>query len=237
MRKIPTKPEDLFFKSGKSTLDQALQFLIDTRNYVAQLKVPDEYKHYRQIAHSGDTKIVGGDKNRPAILDASYKHMGGDRLSISFPIFTPAQSPVSSVPRHAIAINWDKLRMKFNSNSNRSVKIENSHINTGLTVTNLLEAFTMMLEDYNVELDFDTQKIGFSLPEATRYVEVSVENTEIDFEKGRTIIQTFVHCNAQTPQELQQDIYNALGLSIQTPPIQIQSGQSSPVQTPPIYKL
>lgn len=53
MIKVPTKPEDFYWKSGKGNLDQALQFLIDTRNYVAQLTLTEGY---RQMAHSGDAR-------------------------------------------------------------------------------------------------------------------------------------------------------------------------------------
>lgn len=202
MVEVPTKPEDFFWESGKSDFKQALQFLIDTRNYVAQLKIP-EGRHYMQMAHSDDKKPVGGDKQRPAVLDASYPYFGRHLLSISLPIWTPADQPVT----------FSKRKMTLREAITKAiwpetqVNLDEYHINTGFTGTNLQEAFLTVLEAYSIKTR--APKIGHSHVEGTVYIETSLENSA-DFEKGRKIIQAYVHGNAETPEELIQDIQRAL---------------------------
>ena len=204
-----TKPEDLYWESSKGDFKQALQFLIDTRDYVAQLEVPEDY---RQHAHSGDPNPVRGDATAPAVLDASYRHMGGDRISISVPDLTPQQNPVTFYERD---MTW-KERFTKAVKPGTKINLETHRINTGFNTPFLQEALIKVLEHYDIEVDYDSNKCGFCLQEGTLYVESSVN--PVHFDKGRKIIQAYVHGNAQTPEELQADIDKAVASALHPQP-------------------
>jgi len=203
MTRIPTKPEDFHWEDGKSGFREALQFLIDTRNFVANLEVP-EGEHYMQIAHSDDDKPVGGDPRRPAVLDASYPFFERHLLSISVPIWTPGQQLFEFSKRK---MTW-KEAFKKAIWPDTQINLETFKRNTGLTSMNLQAAFEKVLDAYGIK--YRDTKIGFYEPEGTAYVETNLIHSA-DYEKGRKIIQAYVHGNAQTPEELQGDIAKALG--------------------------
>lgn len=204
MGKIPTKPEDLFWESGKGDLEQALQFLIDTRNYIAQLTPPEE--GYIQLPHSGDPNPVGGNLSRPAVLDASYRHMGGDRISISIPIFTPQETPIIHFERKMTLGE----RFKKALYPETKINLHDYKLNTGFCAPYLHEALLTVLDHYDLPMDKGSSKVGYCLPEQTYYVETSVDKDH--FERGRKIIQAYVHGSAQTPEELKADIDRALDI-------------------------
>jgi hypothetical protein len=172
------------------------------------LPVPEDY---RQHAHSGDTVPVGGDETKPAVLDASYRHMGGDRISISIPEFTPQQHPITHFERKMTL--REHLAKAWNPKA--KINLQDYRINTGFSTPFLHEALLKVLDHYGISVDTDSNKCGFSRPEQTLYVESSVDPDH--FDKGRKIIQAYVHGNAQTPEELKADIDEALGLSQRQP--------------------
>ena len=204
MARIPKTPEDFYWKSGSKDVRAAMQFLIDTRNYVANIEIPNDYSFYRQIAHSDDEKIPGGDPNRPAVLDASYDHMAGKRLSISLPIFTPAQEAISFTPHRPTLSERFKKLLKPDT----KIPKEDIKVNTGFHGPALQECFLLLLNHYGIQ--HDTPKIGYYTPEMTAYIETTLEHPERDFDKGRRIIQAFVHGNAETPEQLMADIQRVL---------------------------
>lgn len=217
VKPVPQSPDDFYWESGKGDLNQALQFLIDLRRYVGNLEVP-EGKQYRQIPHSGDPKPVGGDVRKPAVLDASYEHFGNDYLSISWPNFTPGQKEwiiffPKKVPLREMFVNGLK---NFFSASVAKPQEQDFRINTGLHGPNLQEAVQTVLKAYGINYSSDTAKLGYCLPEGTNYYEVTVDDAA-EYEKGRRLIQAFVHGNAETPQQLKAEIDQALGVRSPAP--------------------
>lgn len=203
-----SSPDDFYWKASESTFEDALHFLVRTRMLVAQLAPPAD-RPYIQIAHSDDAKAVGGDPNRPAVLDASYEHFGVHRLSISLPDFTPHNEPV--------AFSMRKMSLKETLTKaiwpDTKINLEKFEVNTGFTYTNLKEALGCVLNHYGI--DSDESKIGYSRTEGTQYIETIVPYE--DFLKGRKIIQAYVHGTGNTAQRLQSDIENALD-NVQTTP-------------------
>lgn len=204
--KIPCGPADFYWKSGESTFDEGLQYLIDLRNYVANLEVPEDFDGYRQIAHSGDDKAVGHDVHRPAVLDACYENFfGRDYASISMPTFTPSQKPIEWGERKMTL--QEKLRKAVNPNT--KIDLSTYKINTGLHSGNISEAFVKVLDGFGIRFNQDSLKFGVSTVEFTAYTEVIVDTPD-DFRRAKAIVQAYVHGNAQTPAELKQDMDSAL---------------------------
>ncbi len=204
MAQTPTKPEEFDYEDGKGDIRAAMQFLIDARNYVAQIEIP-KGRPYMQMPHSDDTKIVGDDGKKPAILDASYIYFERPYLSISLPDFTPTQEMLTIIPRKITP--WDKLRKAFNPNA--KIITENYKINTGFTSGNLQDAFLTLLKHYGIEVKSGSTKIGHDRVSGTAYFESILQDPR-DYEKGRKIIQAYVHGEAETPEELTRDIQRAL---------------------------
>ena len=206
MVNIPKKPEDFYWESGKGDLRKALQFLIDTKNYVANLEVPKEFSHYRQIAHSGDKTAPGEDPSRPAVLNASYKHMGGNRVSFSFPIFTPAEWPARQLPYEPTF--RDKFRNLVDRNFSMP-KYGDVVVNTGFNAGTIQEAFLILLDSYRIRYESGSTKLGYYEPEMTSYIETTVDDPA-EHERGRRLMQVLAHSKAETPEQLFKEMNQAL---------------------------
>lgn len=93
----PIDPPNIKWPGSGASAPEHMQYLIDAREYISQMEVP-EGLHYLQVPHCGGPFV--GDKNRPAVLDASYDYRFFDEndkkggrvfASISVPRFTPLE--------------------------------------------------------------------------------------------------------------------------------------------------
>lgn len=199
--------ESFFYEDDVNDPDQAASFLLNLRDFVAQMPVPDG-THYVQMPHSDDTKIVGGDRKRPAILDASYPYFNSHLLSVSFPDFTPLSDPFSKISTFSYHLLQLKSRFGFASTGEKPVlKFGGDYIkiNRGLSAPNIQAAFLTFLGNYGIEFQDGSTKVGHDRLSSTGYVEARLEHPERDYERGRAIIQTLIHGAQSSVEELRRD--------------------------------
>lgn len=192
-----SSPNDFYWKSGESNFRDALVFLVQARKLVQEQKIP-KGRSYRQFVHSDD-KFVGTDIYNPAILDASYSFHEKKILSVSLPNFTQIQENYRL--KHPYLF---KLKTIFDSQAGPGKLIRS----TGFSLQNFEETLNQVLNNLGVIVQ--EPKIGEDTQSETFYIEFDVNPDNGDYDKGRKIIQAFVHSNANTPEELLADIKLAL---------------------------
>lgn len=118
-----------------------------------------------------------GDPKRPALLNASYQYQGRSLVSISMPEFTRMQVDCD---------DWEKgIR------------------NTGFTGSNLSESLRTIFKSQGIEIE--RGKFGLSYGEMTSYIEFDLKDPR-DFDKAKAIVDAMVRGQANTPEELAQEI-------------------------------
>ena len=216
---LPKRPEDFFFDENEKDPKKVMAFLIDVRDYIAGLQVPPGLR-YMQMSHSNDEKIVGGDKRRPALLDASYPYFHDKVLSVSYPDFTPFVRDYSKI--NAGTYCFLRLKHSFGGaakGKQPALKVGGDYLRVGkgLTEKTLKHAFMAWLEHYGVEFQDGSVKIGHDQTSSTGYIEAKLVHPDRDYERGRAIIQALIHGNQHTAEELHRDIEGVLGRQYKLP--------------------
>ncbi len=146
-----------------------LHYLIDAREYVAHQTPPPGFQ---QHIHSDAPPV--GDPARPAIVDASYTHLGRYILSVAHPDFI--DDVEDAFTQHRLG-----------------------HPTAGLNIRNLGTSLMAVMREQGIEI---RRRKGASDPiTSALYYEFDV--SEADYEKGRGIINAYIRGPLrETPEQL-----------------------------------
>lgn len=171
-----SKKLDQFSYNGETT--DALQFLVEARDYIANHDVP-EGRNFRQTPHT-DAPTVG-DITKPAMLDASYQYGRRNLVSLAFPDFIEIESSAAKIDA-------------------------DGHLRTGngLSAMNLGDSMARVLKENGVKFDAGEMKIGHDRMNRVSYIEFDVDPA--DYEKGKDIFRTISTNPHLGPDDLSRKI-------------------------------
>lgn len=171
-----SKKLDQFSYNGETT--DALQFLVEARDYIANHDVP-EGRNFRQTPHT-DAPTVG-DITKPAMLDASYQYGRRNLVSLAFPDFIEMESSAAKIDA-------------------------DGHLRTGngLSAMNLGDSMARVLKENRVKFDAGEMKIGHDRMNRVSYIEFDVDPA--DYEKGKDIFRTISTNPHLGPDDLSRKI-------------------------------